>query len=52
MLTNIDAYDDWPSAEERVYLKLIVNPLTSPWSGRCCIPLRPTPAVRDRRAPP
>lgn len=30
VLTNIEAYDQWPSAEERPYLKLIVNPLTSP----------------------
>lgn len=30
VLTNIEAYDGWPSAEERVYLKLIVHPLTSP----------------------
>ncbi len=30
VLTNIEAYDAWPSAEERPYLKLIVNPLTSP----------------------
>jgi hypothetical protein len=30
VLTNIEAYDQWPSEEERPYLKLIVNPLTSP----------------------
>jgi pimeloyl-ACP methyl ester carboxylesterase len=30
VLTNIEAYDGWPSDEERIYLKLIVNPLTSP----------------------
>lgn len=30
VLTNIEAYDSWPSAEERVYLRLIVNPFTSP----------------------
>lgn len=30
VLTNIEAYDQWPSDEERPYLKLIVNPLTSP----------------------
>lgn len=30
VLTNIEAYDAWPSAEERPYLKLIVHPLTSP----------------------
>ena len=30
VLTNIEAYDGWPSNEERIYLKLIVNPLTSP----------------------
>ncbi len=30
VLTNIEAYDQWPSNEERPYLKLIVNPLTSP----------------------
>lgn len=29
VLTNIEAYDQWPSAEERPYLKLIVNPLMS-----------------------
>jgi pimeloyl-ACP methyl ester carboxylesterase len=29
-LTNIEAYDQWPSDEERPYLKMIVNPLTSP----------------------
>lgn len=30
VLTNIEAYDSWPSHEERIYLKLIVNPITSP----------------------
>ena len=30
VLTNIEAYDQWPSAEERPYLKMIVHPLTSP----------------------
>lgn len=30
VLTNIEAYDAWPSDEERIYLKLIVNPVTSP----------------------
>ena len=30
VLTNIEAYDRWPSDEERIYVKLIVNPLTSP----------------------
>lgn len=30
VLTNIEAYDQWPSDEERPYLGLIVNPLTSP----------------------
>ena len=30
VLTNIEAYDAWPSDEERFYLRLIVNPLTSP----------------------
>jgi len=30
VLTNIEAYDAWPSDDERPYLKLIVNPLTSP----------------------
>jgi pimeloyl-ACP methyl ester carboxylesterase len=30
VLTNIEAYDAWPSDEERIYLKLIVHPLTSP----------------------
>jgi len=30
VLTNIEAYDAWPSGEERIYLKLIVNPVTSP----------------------
>lgn len=30
VLTNIEAYDSWPSSEERIYLELIVNPLTSP----------------------
>ena len=30
VLTNIEAYDAWPSEEERGYLKLIVHPLTSP----------------------
>ena len=30
VLTNIEAYDQWPSEEERPYLQLIVNPLTSP----------------------
>lgn len=30
VLTNIEAYDSWPSGEERGYLRLIVNPVTSP----------------------
>ncbi len=30
VLTNIEAYDAWPSAEERGYLKLIVHPISSP----------------------
>ena len=30
VLTNIEAYDQWPSEEERPYLRLIVHPLTSP----------------------
>lgn len=30
VLTNVEAYDLWPSKPEIPYLKLIVNPLTSP----------------------
>lgn len=30
VLTNIEAYDLWPSAPELPYLKAIVNPVTSP----------------------
>lgn len=30
VLTNIEAYNAWPSDEERIYLKLIVNRLSSP----------------------
>jgi hypothetical protein len=30
VLTNIEAYDAWPSDEERIYIKLIVHTLTSP----------------------
>lgn len=30
VLTNIEAYDGWPSDEERIYLKLIVHTITSP----------------------
>jgi pimeloyl-ACP methyl ester carboxylesterase len=30
VLTNAEAYDNWPSQPERIYLKLVVNPLTSP----------------------
>lgn len=30
VLTNVEAYDMWPSAPERPYLEWIVNPLTSP----------------------
>jgi 2-hydroxymuconate-semialdehyde hydrolase len=30
VLTNIEAYDEWPSEEERPYLQWIVNPITSP----------------------
>lgn len=30
MLTNAEAYDCWPSQPERKYLRLVVNPLTSP----------------------
>ncbi len=30
ILTNIEAYDQWPSAPETPYLKAIVNPLTGP----------------------
>ncbi len=29
ILTNAEAYDQWPSAEERPYVKSIVNPLTT-----------------------
>jgi pimeloyl-ACP methyl ester carboxylesterase len=30
VLTNAEAYDCWPSQPERKYLRLVVNPLTSP----------------------
>lgn len=30
VLTNIEAYDQWPSHDERKYLQLVVHPLTSP----------------------
>lgn len=42
VLTNIEAYDQWPSDEERPYLKLIVNPLTSPifWAALHLGPVR------------
>jgi pimeloyl-ACP methyl ester carboxylesterase len=30
VLTNAEAYDQWPSQPERKYLRLVVNPLTSP----------------------
>jgi pimeloyl-ACP methyl ester carboxylesterase len=30
VLTNIEAYDQWPSEDERKYLQLVVHPLTSP----------------------
>jgi pimeloyl-ACP methyl ester carboxylesterase len=30
VLTNAEAYDAWPSQPERKYLRLVVNPLTSP----------------------
>jgi len=30
VLTNIEAYDQWPSQPELKYLKMIVNPVTSP----------------------
>jgi len=30
VLTNIEAYDRWPSQPELKYLKMIVNPVTSP----------------------
>ena len=30
VLTNIEAYDQWPSKPELKYLKAIVNPITSP----------------------
>lgn len=30
VLSNIEAYENWPSDEEHIYLELIVNPLTSP----------------------
>ncbi len=30
VLTNIEAYDQWPSQPELKYLKAIVNPITSP----------------------
>jgi len=29
-LTNIEAYDSWPSEDERPYLQMIVNPFASP----------------------
>lgn len=30
ILTNVEAYDQWPSAPELPYLRMIVNPVTSP----------------------
>lgn len=30
VLTNVEAYDQWPSGPERPYLRAIVNPVTSP----------------------
>jgi len=30
VLTNIEAYDQWPSDDERKYLQLVVHPVTSP----------------------
>ena len=30
VLTNAEAYDQWPSSEERPYVAAVVNPLTSP----------------------
>lgn len=30
VLSNVEAYDAWPSEPERIYLELIVHPLTSP----------------------
>lgn len=30
VLTNIEAYDQWPSEPERKYLRAVVNPVTSP----------------------
>jgi pimeloyl-ACP methyl ester carboxylesterase len=30
VLTNIEAYDQWPSHDERKYLHLVVHPFTSP----------------------
>ena len=31
MLTNIEAYDQWPSKPETPYLKMILNPVTGPF---------------------
>lgn len=31
VLTNAEAYDQWPGAPERPFVRLIVNPLTSPF---------------------
>lgn len=30
VLTNVEAYDEWPSAPELPYLRMIVNPVSSP----------------------
>jgi len=40
VLTNAEAYDQWPSEPERPYLRLAVNPLTSPFF-RLALALRP-----------
>ena len=31
VLTNIEAYDQWPSAPETPYLKLLMNPVSGPF---------------------
>jgi pimeloyl-ACP methyl ester carboxylesterase len=40
VLTNVEAYDQWPSEKERTDVELVVNPLTSPLF-RLAIGVRP-----------
>lgn len=52
VLTNIEAYDQWPSADERKYLRMVVHPITSPvFRAALQVPAIPPRSVQHRRPP-